>query len=316
MTMLSHDDTQTIPAPAESRDRCILFADVAGSTRLYEKLGNTEARHAVERCLKRARLAVEACRGTVIKSIGDAILAVFDAADDCLQAACQMQQRVVDLPRVAGQALEIRVGFHYGPVIEENGDVFGDAVNLAARLADVAKASKIIASASTVALLPPLARAGTRELPPAQVKGKSDPVRICEVLWQSEGELTMLQPAPLPLAPAPPKPVEVPRAILRLRHAGTELALAANWDVLRFGRDKACDIAIADPMASRQHARIERRGANMVLIDQSTNGTWIAVHGEAERRIGREELVLAGIGRLSFGHPWREGMEVVEYAVE
>ncbi len=297
-----------LPATTVSPERCILFADIAGSTRLYEKLGDAEARHAVERCLKRVRLAIEGCQGRVVKTIGDAILAAFDNAETCLQAACQMQQRVADLPRVGGMALEIRVGFHHGPVLEENGDVFGDAVNLAARMADIAKAGQIIASANSVAGLSPLARQATRELAAVPVKGKGELVRVCEVIWHDEGNLTLMQ--------AVPPPSSLPaRVELRVQHGSNQVALAAGWDVVLLGRDKSCDVVIADPMASRQHARIERRGDKIVLIEQSTNGTWIALAGESERQLRREELVLVSNGRLSFGHPWHEGGEIIEFSI-
>lgn len=296
------------PDLSAAREQCILFADVAGSTRLYEKLGDAEARHAIERCLKRVRLAVEGCEGRVVKTIGDAILAVFADTETCLQAACQMQQRVADLPRVGGQAIAIRVGFHAGPVLEENADIFGDAVNLAARMADIAKAGQIIATASSIDSLTPLARQAARELDAVPVKGKSEPVRVCEVVWRDEGDLTLMRPVPV----AAPKPM---RAELRLHHGAREVPLAVDWDILILGRDKQVDVVVADPLASRQHARIERRGDKIVLVEQSTNGTWLTFAGESERQLRREEVVLERSGRISFGHPWREDGETVEFSV-
>lgn len=291
-----------------NHERCILFADIAGSTRLYEKLGDTEAKHTVERCLKRVRMAVEAFNGRVVKTIGDAVLAEFGGVEACVQAACQMQQRVADLPHAGGQMLAIRVGFHSGPVLMENGDVFGDAVNLAARMADIARGGQIIASASSIEALSPLARQAIRELAAVAVKGKAEPVRVCEVMWQDEGELTLMRSVPAAAAlPA--------RAELFLRHGGADLHLAPSWEHLILGRDKLADVTIADPMASRQHARIERRGDRIMLIDQSTNGTWLMFSGEAEQQLRREETALLRAGRLSFGHPWREGAETVEFRI-
>ncbi len=289
-------------------DRCILFADVAGSTRLYEKLGDAEAKHTVERCLKRVRMAVEAFDGRVVKTIGDAVMADFVSVDACVQAACQMQQRVTDLPPVAGQHLAIRVGFHHGPVLEENGDVFGDAVNVAARMVEIAAPGKIIASGSTIDQLPLLARQAMREIEPLPVKGKSAPVRICEVLWHDEGELTLM--ASVPSAATKPHMV---RLVLLLN--GTEVALPADWESLILGRDKSAQVLIADPMASRQHARIERRGDKIVLADQSTNGTWLCFDGESERQLRREEVALSRGGQISFGHPARSGGDVVHFEV-
>ena len=292
-----------------SSERCILFADVAGSTRLYEKLGDAEAKHAVERCLKRVRMAVDAFGGRVVKTIGDAILAEFRSVDACVPAACQMQQRVDELPPVGGQRLTIRVGFHSGPVLEENGDVFGDAVNLAARMADIARGGQIIASGSTIDGLPPLVRQGTREIDQVTVKGRSAPVRVCEVLWRDEGDLTLMATVPLRRLSAATK------INLHLQHSSATVVLTDNWETVSLGRDKSCDVVIADPMASRLHARIERRGDRIVLIDQSTNGTWLSPLGEAERQVKREEVSLQQHGRISFGHPLRDGGETVDFDI-
>ena len=290
-------------------ERCILFADVAGSTRLYEKLGDAEAKHAVERCLKRIRLAVDAYGGRVVKTVGDAVMADFASAEACVPAACQMQQRVDELPPVGGQRLAIRVGFHLGPVLQENGDVFGDAVNLAARMADIAQGGQIIATGNAIDALPALARQSTREIDQVVVKGRSAPVRVCEVLWREEGDLTLLSTIPLRRLAA------VSRIVLHLQHQGRGVALAENWESISLGRDKGCDVVIGDPMASRLHARIERRGEKILLIDQSTNGTWLSQGGQAERPIRREEVVLQQHGRVSFGHPAREGGETVDFDI-
>src|SRR5215510_12465213 len=97
-----------------TRALCVLFADVCGSSALYETLGDAEARRAVERCLNRSERAAVAHRGTLIKTIGDEALIVFDAAEQAFFAACEMQQKVDDLPPVSGNKLSIHVGFHFG----------------------------------------------------------------------------------------------------------------------------------------------------------------------------------------------------------
>jgi adenylate cyclase len=294
---------------APTADRCILFADVAGSTRMYDKLGDAEARRAVERCLKRVRLAVDAFGGRVVKTIGDALLAEFSTVDACVPAACQMQQRVHELPPVGGLPMAIRIGFHCGSVIEENGDVFGDAVNLAARMADIARGGQIIATGSAIALLPPLMRQGTREIDRVTVKGRSAPVEVCEVLWQNEGDLTLVETVPVR------RLAEPVRIVLRLRHGERTLVPDEGWEVLSIGRDRYCDLVIEDKMASRLHARIERRGDRVLLVDQSTNGTWLQATTGDERQLRREEVELEAHGSLSFGHPRRTDRESVTYDI-
>ncbi len=288
------------------RNLCVLFADVSGSTRLYEKLGDKEALHAVERCLNRMTRATEQFKGRVIKTIGDEVMAVFDSAEAGMDAACSMQQRVDDLPPVRGIKLAIRVGFHFGPAIEEAKDVFGDTVNTASRMAGLAKAGQIITTGETVAVLPVLLQQSTREIDALAVKGKAEDVRVCEVLWQESDDLTM-KSASISAAPA--------LARMVLCHGGEEKVLDATQGPFSLGRDAASDIIINDRRASRTHARIERRRDKFVLIDQSTNGTYVTFDGEAEFALKREEVILRSKGRISFGHAFDENSEVVEFKV-
>ena len=287
------------------RNLCVLFADVSGSTRLYEKLGDKEALHAVERCLNRMTRATEQFKGRVIKTIGDEVMAVFDTAEAGMEAACSMQQKVDDLPPVRGIRMAIRVGFHFGPAIEEAKDVFGDTVNTASRMAGLAKAGQIITTADSVAALPALLQQSTREIDALAVKGKAEDVRVCEVLWQESDDLTM-KSASVVAAPV--------AARLTVRHGDDEMVLdASHSGAFSLGRDAACDIIINDRRASRTHARIERRRDKFVLIDQSTNGTYVTFHGEAEFALKREEVILRSKGSISFGHAFDDGGEVVEF---
>ncbi len=285
---------------------CVLFGDVSGSTRLYEKLGDKEALHAVERCLNRMTRATEQSHGRVIKTIGDEVMAVFDSVEAGLDAACSMQQRVDDLPPVRGIKLAIRIGFHYGPAIEEAKDVFGDTVNTAARMTGLAKAGQIITTAETVAAMPALLRQTTREIDALAVKGKAGEVRVCEVIWQESDDLTMKAASTVP-APAAVR--------LTVRHDGVQTVLDADCGVFSLGRDAASDLIINDRRASRTHARIERRRDKFFLVDQSTNGTYVTFDGEAEFTLKREEVILRNQGRISFGHAYDDGGEVVEFRV-
>jgi len=118
-----------------SSDLAVLFADVSGSTRLYETLGDERALATVGQCLALVREACDGHSGRVIKTIGDEVMAVFALADQAAQAAAAMQARVSTEPFAVGQRIAIRVGFHFGPALETDSDVFGDSVNVAARLA-------------------------------------------------------------------------------------------------------------------------------------------------------------------------------------
>ncbi len=271
----------------------ILFAGVSGSSRLYEKLGQTEALHAVDRCLKRMERGVDGFRGRIVKTVGDELMAVFPTPDDALQAAGEMQQRVGDLPPVSGVKLAIRVGFHHGAVREEGGEVLGESVATAAHLAGLAKAGQVLTSAATQAALSPLQQLSTRGLDPLALKDRADGLRVFEVVWQDAADLG------LPSAPRPAGRVDA-GARLRVRYAGAAIVLDESSSALNMGRDPACEVAVRDRRASRNHARIERRGEHFVLADQSTNGTFVTFVGEPERFLRREELVLRGSGMIAF----------------
>lgn len=296
---------------AEPREVCIVFADVSGSTLLYEKLGDADALSAVERCLAAMTRATQLNRGRVVKTIGDEVMAVFDSAAQGFQAASEMQQRIDELPPAApGIKLSIRAGFHFGPALIENDDVFGDTVNTAARMASFAKAGQIITTADSMMALPPLLRSACRELDALAVKGKADNVRICEVIWQDGAELTMVGTRIAPAAPMETR--------LVLRHGSHSIPLGPARPVVTLGRDPGCDIVIHDPRASRSHARIECRRDKFVLADMSSNGTYVTFQGEAEIALKREEIILRGSGQVVFGHALVPGetTEILNFSAE
>ena len=287
---------------------CVLFADVAGSTALYEKLGDAEAKRAIERCLHRIERASVAYRGRLIKTIGDEAMVVFETAEEGFLAACEMQQKIEDLPPAAGNKLAIRVGFHFGEVIEQGGDVFGDTVNTASRLAALAKAGQVITGGDTVKRLPLPCLASVRQLDNVTIKGKAESVQLWEALWRGGEELTLV-----PNHFAPTRPLEFK---LRLRHGEQELFVGEQRAAVVLGRDTGSDMVINDPRASRSHARIELRRDKFVLVDQSTNGTYISNETDGKYAVKREEAILRGRGRLSFGQPWKEGVpDFVDYVV-
>src|SRR5256885_16378331 len=138
-----------------SRFAAVLFADVTGSTQLYEKQGDTIGHRTIGGCVELMRKATEAEGGRVVKTIGDEVLALFGTADAAARAAVQMHVLVGGLPEVDGTRLALRIGFHGGPVLQKENDIFGDTVNLAARLAGQAVAGQIITSRDTADTLGP-----------------------------------------------------------------------------------------------------------------------------------------------------------------
>jgi class 3 adenylate cyclase len=305
----SDDTTQPNPPPrGPAVQVAVLFADVAGSTKLYEALGDTEAKVLIDEALIGMKVITQRHRGRVIKTIGDELMCVFPDAERGFMAATDMQTLVQALVVTKGVKRMIRVGFHAGPVIEEKGDVFGDTVNVAARMAGLAKGMQIMTTRTTVDALPAALRASTRPIAALAVKGKADDLAVCEVLWQEGDDLTM--------AAGAASAVEV-KFELALRHGAKELILGDELKAAMMGRDAGCEIVIADPKASRQHARIERRRDKFFLTDQSTNGTYVTFIGEPEIVLRREEVMLRRSGRIAFGHSGAEaGGDSVEFSVK
>jgi adenylate cyclase len=296
--------------PASTRKLAILFADVSGSTTLYEKLGDRTALAAVESVIEILKRAVASNRGRVVKTIGDEVMAVFDTADLAFQAAVDMQTHTDELPAINEVKLGIRIGFHAGPVLEERGDVFGDAVNTAARMAGLAKSGQIITSGPTVDALSPTLREGIRDLDALPVKGNLDEIRVSEVLWQDGGETTMMAPRGTGLAAA--------STVLRLEHGGKVLRMEPGGkSTFVVGRDPGNDVVIADKMASRVHGRIERRRDRFYYVDQSTNGTYVTNEGDSELVIKRDQIMLRSRGRMCFGPSSADAeAEVVAFFLE
>ena len=174
----------------------IVFADVVGSTKLYELLGDLRARDMVGICIDVMRAATDQNHGTVIKTMGDEIMATFPTADDALNAAAQMQKQITLHPqlKVDEQTVAIRIGCNFGPVVLENRDIFGSAVHTANRMTSQAKAGQIITTATMVERLSSDWRASVRQIDIATLKGRSSEVALFEVLWQTE-DVTSMVPA-------------------------------------------------------------------------------------------------------------------------
>ena len=164
----------------------IMFADVCGSTSLYESSGDLQAKQLIDGCVNAMSEITAKHGGTVIKTIGDEVMATFDSADSALQAAAEMSSETNRQFHCPTGPVAIRIGFHTGPVLRDEGDVFGDAVNLAARIASQAKAGQILTTATTVSELSAVSRASTRAIDRTTVRGKRTQVEIHEVVWQED----------------------------------------------------------------------------------------------------------------------------------
>ena len=179
----------------------LLFADVTGSTRLAEDLDAEVVRELMGAYFAIAREEIEARGGTVEKFIGDAVMAVFGVPvaheDDparALRAALGIRKRLVELNRQlradGRPELQVRIGINSGDVVStttpRRGEVMvtGDAVNVAARVQQLAEPGQILVGQRTVAAAPSFRY---RALGPRGIRGKAVDVEVSELIGEAIG---------------------------------------------------------------------------------------------------------------------------------
>jgi class 3 adenylate cyclase len=167
----------------------ILFADICGSTVLYDKLGNYAALHVVTHTLNILAQEVTAHKGILIKTIGDEIMCSFSNVILATKAASAMH-RAIEAQRPGGEySVFVRIGFHFGEVIHKENDMFGDAVNIAARVTAATRARQIMTTQTVVDALPPELADRVRPVMRASFRGKQESFAVFQILWESEDTL-------------------------------------------------------------------------------------------------------------------------------
>ena len=272
-----------------STELTALFSDIADSTQLYERLGNTLALAEIRRGIEIIRDAAQQTGGMVVKTLGDGVMVTFDEPAQAYAAALAISSVFYQT-----SSLSVRTGFHHGAVVWQQGDVFGDAVNVAARLAAFAARGQVLTTRETMHLLPSIQRAHCRSLGAHRLKGKEQAVEIEEVLMEGAGELTTIMPV---MRSAHGR---VLNQRLELHYAGATRHMAAPIMRISLGRGTQADIVVQDALASRVHAVLELRGDQFVLIDQSSNGSYVRAGAQPFVRVSRQEHVLLGEGEIRF----------------
>ena len=290
----------------------VLFADVVGSTRLYEQLGDNRARELILVCIELMREATDRNRGTVIKTIGDEVLSIFPTVDDAINAASEMHQDIAARPEllVQGQHVAIRIGCHFGAVVFENRDIFGTSVHTANRVTSQAKGGQVLLSAEAIRRCSPEWRAVSRRVDVATLRGLAEDIELCEVLWQQEDVTSML----------PSIEVGANRqrhARVRVRYLDREVLLDEAKKELTMGRADENDLVVKGTLISRLHARIEVLRDRFLLVDQSTNGTFVTNQDGKEAFVRRDSVVLQGRGCIGLGKtPDGNAADVIRYQLE
>lgn len=292
----------------------IMFADINDSTRLYDQLGDQLAIQAINACLGAAREVVYRQKGFVIKALGDAILCAFDTAEQALQAACEIHEVLEDVhPPRPDLRLSMQIGLHYGSVILEGGDAFGDTVNIASRMATLAKGAQSITTRDLVEQLPPTLKTSTRIIGQIPVRGKKETLEVHEIISLAKDVTITLDKSTF--SPIRDKILSHGvSAQLVLCYRTKQVLLGQERKFAVLGRNLSCDLVIEEPRASREHVTIELKWGGFVLMDRSTNGTYIRGSDTEESFLRWQEMRLPKEGEISLGCPFSENpQELVHF---
>jgi adenylate cyclase len=287
---------QSLPETHAAEHLAVLFADISGSTLLYRTRGDAIGFKLVSTCLDLLEHEVVRFGGRLIKRIGDAVLAGF-AGSECTAAAIRAaagMQRALEVPDcpLRGEGVTVRLGISAGTAVLDRGDVYGDVVNVAARLVALAGAEEVLISGEAYALLSPDWCARTRLIGTRALRGRPTLVDVYQYVWRDEDS------ALTPIVHREAEPgARLPPA-LEIRYGTQVFALGHEREKLRIGRDADNDVVIDDPTVSRRHADVVLRQDRFFLVDHSTNGTSVSTEAGAVIRLSREELPLAGSGRI------------------
>jgi adenylate cyclase len=280
---------------AKDLEVAIVFADVVGSTQLYDKFGDTKASETVALCLDVMKDATHQYNGTVIKTIGDEVMSTFPTVEEAMGASVMMQSRITADNKKDGRIpVSIRIGCHFGPVVQEQNDIFGAAVHTANRMTSQAKARQIVISGGTVERMSPELRKQTRQIDVATVRGKLDEVALYELLWNPEEATSML-----PTIEWENQGRNASRVILTFRDQIVDVHDQRKSVIM--GRADDNDLVIKGNLISRIHAKVEMRRGKFVLVDQSTNGTFVQNLQGEETFVRRDFAEIHGEGTIGLG---------------
>lgn len=275
----------------------ILFADVSGSTPLYERLGDRAAASLIGECLDGLIDIAKTKQGNIVHSRGDNILATFPDALMVVTAA----QEMIEVQN--NQEINIHIGIHRGPAVQARDNLFGDTVNMAARLPSIAKPGEILVSSSVVDQLPTEHEFQLRLLDQQPIKGKSEPLSIYSVITDEDEDATRMmmpngeQTVLLRRIESP----NTPKVTVFITRGDQTIVFREGDPALRIGRSKNCDLIVEETCVSREHALLEVQRGKVAISDQSSTGTWVCLEGRPAVYLRRENLLVAGGGYITLG---------------
>jgi class 3 adenylate cyclase len=276
----------------------VVFADIVGSTGLFEKLGDSNASLLMTQLTGVLSRVFEQHNGRVVKLLGDGVFAVFPEAGDAVTACVSLQARFKAEPVIpidGGRPIQMQMGVESGELVEIEGDCFGDAVNSAARLADLAGADQILTTQNVWNEILTTQRPALRSLGPMHLRGKAQATHIYRVEWQTDRDMDATAMGASMYAP-------VKQQSLALTVGGRTQIFDISAAAITMGRSTEATLPILDPRVSRVHATITNRAGQIVLSDTSSFGTWVYFGNQVEAvALRRTECYLVGYGQLSLG---------------
>ncbi|MDG4896701.1 adenylate/guanylate cyclase domain-containing protein [Mesorhizobium sp. WSM4976] len=270
----------------------VLLADVVGSVPLYERIGDDAALRQVSDCLDAIRAIVAQHGGDFIYSKGDDVLSLFESSEAALRAVCQISHQLSKEPLIA------RIGLHFGAVIRARGAVFGDVVNVTARLSATANPGEVLISQSFFEALSARSRSTLRLLDKMAFKGKQELFDVYTL--RSDDGVPSTHVASrgtfVDRRSAPP-----PQINLVIRYED-QLRSCGNNELVTIGRSPECDIVVQRPWVSRHHATFNISNGKARLVERSSSGTFVSMGpGQEEVFVRREDILLFGSGVISPG---------------
>lgn len=275
-----------------------MFADVAGSTAMYENMGDDLARERISKALNTLISISRRHSGQLVKTIGDEILVYFTDVDMAVYAARAIQETMEDDRSPETIGVSIRIGMQHGSAILENDDIFGDTVNVAARIASMAKARQILCTQEIAFMVKGNDLSNNmRPYDRIRVKGRNEQLDVYLFAWEEDGDLTNMATASSFTNPARYEQA----SNLTLKYNGSESEIPTGTASFVLGRGKDCEMVVKGDLISRHHSKIEHRRGKFIITDQSTNGTFVRTTEGQDIFLRREEFTLFGSGYISLG---------------
>ena len=276
----------------------VMFADVAGSTAMYENMGDDLARERISKSLNTLISITKRHSGKLIKTIGDEILVYFTDVDMAVYAARSIQETMEDDRSPDTIGVSIRIGMQYGSTILEDNDIYGDTVNVAARIASMAGARQVLCTKDLAFMIKNVELANSmRPFDRLRVRGRKEPLDVYLFAWEDDGDITNMATASSFTNPAKHQQANS----LKLTYNDIRRNIPKETTSFLLGRGKDCELIVHGDLISRYHSKIEHRRGKFIITDQSTNGTFIKTQEGQEIFLRREELTLVGRGHISLG---------------